>query len=365
MKNKVIFCNITWMKDYDGNRADKPQNGGKYIKEYGNGGETRNFLPYNHYCYGYVMHYGQIHIEKYDDVFSNQSEMRNTTVIWVARKPNGRSVIVGWYRNATVYREPGIITDGNISLYDKDGSNIWQYDIKVKEEDAYLLPADKRNFVMPRAQIVGQGKGMGRSNIWYAESEYAQTKIVPEVLKYIDENEKYCKKIYFDKKEISKMSDKTNLSVEQLLKKANNASSLIEALEYSNLALKKKYCYKTLMLRGIIFENLLMYDEAIEEYNCAYFEVQEDLECVKALMYLYIMTFKYNRAVDMAIEILEKESDKKEKCDTMISLIAIYVEQDQLSKAEKVIEQYKSIEHTYRHDDVENFKNYIDELKKN
>lgn len=49
----------------------------------------------------------------------------------------------------------------------------------------------------------------------------------------------------------------------------------------------------------------------------------------------------------------------------MISLIAIYVEQDQLSKAEKVIEQYKSIEHTYRHDDVENFKNYIDELKKN
>lgn len=215
MKNKVIFCNITWMKDYDGNRADKPQNGGKYIKEYGNGGEIRNFLPYNHYCYGYVMHYGQIHIEKYDDVFSNQSEMRNTTVIWVARKPNGRSVIVGWYRNATVYREPGIITDGNISLYDKDGSNVWQYDIKVKEEDAHLLPADKRNFVMPRAQIVGQGKGMGRSNIWYAESEYAQTKIVPEVLKYIDENEKYCKKIYFDKKEISKMSDKTNLSVEQ------------------------------------------------------------------------------------------------------------------------------------------------------
>ena len=173
MKNKVIFCNITWMKDYDGNRADKPQNGGKYIKEYGNGGEIRNFLPYNHYCYGYVMHYGQIHIEKYDDVFSNQSEMRNTTVIWVARKPNARSVIVGWYRNATVYREPGIITDGNISLYDKDGSNVWQYDIKVKEEDAHLLPADKRNFVMPRAQIVGQGKGMGRSNIWYAESEYA------------------------------------------------------------------------------------------------------------------------------------------------------------------------------------------------
>ena len=71
------------------------------------------------------------------------------------------------------------------------------------------------------------------------------------------------------------MSDKTNLSVEQLLKKANNASSLIEALEYSNLTLKKKYCYKTLMLRGIIFENLLMYDEAIEEYNRAYFEEQE------------------------------------------------------------------------------------------
>ena len=159
-----------------------------------------------------------------------------------------------------------------------------------------------------------------------------ETGLVPEDYSII-QNSKEMAKFDFDKKEISKMSDKTNLSVEQLLKKANNASSLIEALEYSNLALKKKYCYKTLMLRGIIFENLLMYDEAIEEYNCAYFEEQEDLECVKALMYLYIMTFKYNRAVDMAIEILEKESDKKEKCDTMISLIAIYVEQDQLSKA--------------------------------
>ena len=65
---KVVFCEIAWMKYYSGvSEDDQPVNGGKYVKENKEVGEIYNFAPYNHQCYGYVMHQGEeLHIERYD-----------------------------------------------------------------------------------------------------------------------------------------------------------------------------------------------------------------------------------------------------------------------------------------------------------
>ena len=70
---KVVFCEITWMKYYGGvTENDRPKNGGKYIAENETGGEVYNFAPYNHKCYGYVMHYGEeLHIERYDKILKS------------------------------------------------------------------------------------------------------------------------------------------------------------------------------------------------------------------------------------------------------------------------------------------------------
>ena len=83
---KVVFCEIAWMKYYGGVSADdKPKNGGKHITEYETGGEVYNFAPYNHKCYGYVMHYGdELHIERYDKILKSFDEVRDMTVVWVA-----------------------------------------------------------------------------------------------------------------------------------------------------------------------------------------------------------------------------------------------------------------------------------------
>ena len=82
----VVFCNIAWMKNYRGiTDEDQPYNGGSFVKENNDAMEQKNFLPINGKCYGFVMHRGQLHIERLDrtaiktDVLSSNCEAGSTT----------------------------------------------------------------------------------------------------------------------------------------------------------------------------------------------------------------------------------------------------------------------------------------------
>jgi len=106
-KYESTICNIAWMKYYNGiTEEDKPINGGAYIKENENGGEVYNFRDYNGYCYGFVKLNGDMALEKhYEGVTSNQPYVEDVLVIWVATNKDNETRIVGWYKNATVYRK--------------------------------------------------------------------------------------------------------------------------------------------------------------------------------------------------------------------------------------------------------------------
>ena len=44
----ILFCNIAWMKHYEGiTEEDKPRDGGSYVTENGNAYESNNFKNYN------------------------------------------------------------------------------------------------------------------------------------------------------------------------------------------------------------------------------------------------------------------------------------------------------------------------------
>ena len=152
---KVVFCEIAWMKYYSGvSEDDQPVNGGKYVKENKEGGEIYNFAPYNHQCYGYVMHQGEeLHIERYDKILRDFDEVRDMTVVWVASDGKS-SKIVGWYEHATMYRFWQQFYD---SLYCGDWRN--SYNFVAEEKDCYLLDEKDRSFVVPRAPLAGKGKG--------------------------------------------------------------------------------------------------------------------------------------------------------------------------------------------------------------
>ncbi len=172
---KILYCRTGWMKEYKGYvNDDRPINGGKWNNEH-IGHEIFNFLPHSRKYYGYVKpgkektgespKVGRIHIDKLGAKVNDVS-INGVLVVWVAKAPQGRGqYIVGWYKNATVYKElrkvskEAQIERRNRSNDRKETKGHIDYNITASQ--ATLVPVNDRTY---------QVKGMGHSNIWYGDS---------------------------------------------------------------------------------------------------------------------------------------------------------------------------------------------------
>lgn len=146
---RVLFCNIAYLPYYD-TKLDtvEPQNGGAYV----------------------LNEYNQLHIEKIDPLAKNREYIDNVLVVFCAKPKDGHSVIVGWYKNATVYRH-------------RPSYNGQAYNLCAQKGDCVLLPEHKRTFKALRAKP--DGIGFGQSNLWYASGEKCRD-YVEKVFDYID-----------------------------------------------------------------------------------------------------------------------------------------------------------------------------------
>jgi hypothetical protein len=161
----LLFCNIGWMEKYHGQSKgrDEIQGGGKYVKEKGMGHEVCNFAPVRGVIYGYVQPAGeQISLERLGGS-PEDDQLSGVTVVWTAKRPGGGTCVVGWHKNATVYRDKQEYPKLS-SLHRSNGLNFFR--IKAREPDCFLLPVDERTCEIPR-QTKG---GMGQANVWYADS---------------------------------------------------------------------------------------------------------------------------------------------------------------------------------------------------
>ena len=187
-KRRVLFCNVAYMKFYDDRiKDDIPKNGGKYVDEHGDAFETNNFKECEDgYCRGWVetKHkndyeignltntFNELHIENIDSLYKNKDEIDNVFVVFCAKKDNLGTVVVGWYKNATVYRYR--------PLYETENR---QYNIIAKNKNCFLIPHEERNFVIPRAK---KGVfGFGQSNVRFADYDNYEDSI-NKILNYID-----------------------------------------------------------------------------------------------------------------------------------------------------------------------------------
>ncbi|MHB8793247.1 MAG: HNH endonuclease [Thermoleophilia bacterium] len=172
----ILFCNIGWMKWYDGIDGDSIQRGGLYNKD-SIGHEVCNFSNIDGHVYGYVQPTGQINVEKLG-VDRTEDEAKGVTVIWTAGPDSGGTAVIGWYKNATVYREPQSIKKPT-SLQKKNGLD--SYRVLALAADATLLPVDRRSFMIPRA-VKG---GIGQSNVWFADKPESE-ELVARVLQLVE-----------------------------------------------------------------------------------------------------------------------------------------------------------------------------------
>ena len=159
----VIFCNVGWMEHYQGlKHGDQIVGGGSYVKEEGRGHEICNFAPSRNILYGYVQPPGaQIDIERIGASADDKS-INGVTVIWTATRPTGGTAVVGWFKNATVFRDYQKFPKPT-AIHQQHG--IDGYWISAPLDQANLLPVDERTLEIPR-QVKG---GMGQANIWYAD----------------------------------------------------------------------------------------------------------------------------------------------------------------------------------------------------
>ena len=173
-----LFCNVGWMEYYGSEKDDDNiVGGGSYVDREGHGFEFCNFAPYENQIYGYVQPAGpRIGINRLG-AGTNDDFITNVNVIWTATHTERGRVVVGWYKNATVYREYQKFDI--VPLFHK-ANHITGYRIVAEESNCELLPIEQRIFQIP-TQVEG---GMGQSNVWYADQPRGEETIKNLLNKY-------------------------------------------------------------------------------------------------------------------------------------------------------------------------------------
>ncbi|MBO7597671.1 MAG: HNH endonuclease [Bacteroidales bacterium] len=217
---KILFCRIGWCKYYNGDPTDPPVGGGSY-NDSDIGHEIYNFKPFEGEYYGFVRAKNDtINVSRLEADAIDKTE--NVLVVWVSEQ-----VLVGWYNNATIYRD--------CQKVPSDAKRMKGYtSYNITADDAVLLPEKEREFPI---------EGIGQSNVWYAENNDA---IKSKVIDYITNYDAY--KVSVSKIEIG-LSDIEGKEKEAIVKVRINQDRFRDGL------IKK---YGNCCLCGVKNENLLI-----------------------------------------------------------------------------------------------------------
>lgn len=193
---KLVFFNIARMEKYQGLAQDKAVGGGSYPQQHGFGAEIFNFQHFHNTMYGFVEPgwttvLKLINITKLGAHRMEQS-VSGILVIWVARHPQKKTLVVGWYEDAKIYRKRQP-PPPNLSRKQPDGRDA-PYCVEADRKDCLLIPHSARDFQIFRAaelkaagiapQELKRPGGIGQSNIYYGQDWYGNY-IKPRLLQYV------------------------------------------------------------------------------------------------------------------------------------------------------------------------------------
>jgi hypothetical protein len=151
------------MKYYAGPDLDDPVVGGHaWLADHEQGGECFNFLATKA---GKVEGYrppgerNKVNINRLGGKPGDDS-IEGALAVWLAREPgSGKTLIVGWYRDATVYR------DARPGAFRLNGAVI-KHSVTASKENAILVPPGARSFRVPSSRTA-PGEGFGQKPTWY------------------------------------------------------------------------------------------------------------------------------------------------------------------------------------------------------
>ncbi len=357
---KIVFCNIAWMKHYHGiTEHDKPKNGGSFVTETGDAWESLNFFPRNHVCYGYVQHKGNnLNLARVEKGADAAEAIHDVTVVWVATGETGRR-IVGWYEHADMYREWQEFFDNTLG----ETHTSWDHVFQAKEQSVFLIPEEERDFEIPTASQAGQGRGMGQSNIWYADSDAVRKKFIPNVLDYLRSTKKKCPPVFPSREDLMKPYEIFAYEPEPLEHLAETLSEHGEhlmAIQILNRAMTSSDASPRLCFhRGVALEKLLLYDEAAEAFKEALLKMtaekrEHDLEveCLGHLSWIYQLTEQFFLAWHIEERLLAIADCKEDTAFALYNMMCIALNGDDTQHARKALQQYDRLNTNYYADEV-------------
>ena len=159
----LLFLHVGWMVRYAGADPTDPTRGNfGWLHGHTHGHEAFNFLPRSGRLYGYSPSRGQLRVERLG-ASKNDDHVDGILVIWIARNPStNKTVIVGWYINARVYREYRRPTDQGAPHIE---NSVVEYRTEAASHAGLLLAPDARTFTIPTFRE--QAGGYGQSPTWY------------------------------------------------------------------------------------------------------------------------------------------------------------------------------------------------------
>lgn len=167
----IVFLRIAWMKDYEGvTDTDIPKGAGSYVAKNKTGEEIYNYLAKGGKYYGFARIHGgaNINITKLG-ASKDATQINNVTVVFFATNPTYRSqYIVGWYKNATLFKKLQKVTRASGVTQD--------YVTSCNVADGKLLPIKERNYEVT---------GPGQTNLWYPNS-YLSKDELKKLLTYLN-----------------------------------------------------------------------------------------------------------------------------------------------------------------------------------
>ena len=187
----LLVLRTGYMARYDG--PDKITGGGAHVEEHGTGGEVFNFKPYRETCYGYAMsrHFAGLDLSKVDGrrLWEEGDELSGVDVVFIAKKGSAGQVVVGWYRDATVYHKQYQLRPSYFPATDEGRTGFF---CKACFGTVILLPEKERTFKVPYAPAGHKGFP-GKSHVWYPDKhikERAVQSFVKKLRAYMDKKSK-------------------------------------------------------------------------------------------------------------------------------------------------------------------------------
>jgi hypothetical protein len=153
---------------------ERPVGGGSFNKKK-IGHEVYNFQETKRRLYGYFQPSRftyTVNLERIDPKTADQSSLNHVLVVFVAPRRNFGQVVVGWYKDAEVFRRRVRRSPGKPRGYGHFCS--------AESRQCVLLPVENRDFKVPRKN------GVGQSNVCYPLNSDGSPKQMPWVQRLLD-----------------------------------------------------------------------------------------------------------------------------------------------------------------------------------